>query len=514
MFWLLFGLGLAAAFHELVVRQADAYFSPGYGPGRQTLIWAYLAGASLGLLRWRRSLGRPLHLLAGSTLLAAWVLNLSAPCFVAGFVHPWLGRGGALLLPGLLGLATALGVRAAFRLFASTTRNLGVFALLLEPFRMLGLVLAAGFAAAGAALIGNLRSGHVLAMVLAVASLAAWGVHQRLFSLHARRTLLERSLVRSAQLCFLLGGAGLLVAELRLPVERLNAFPGELIYSARSDRQEVVVTSSQDAFLLFVDGQLKRTQIDGYRHMEALVQPAMLATPGASQILLLHGGTGLAEREVLRFEDVESLRVVIDDSTLPGLARQSTWLSEASDHALEDPRVQLEIAELAPWVTHESDAYDVIIADLPAPTHYEYGKLYTRFFFERLAELLTEDGTLVVSAPSAFAAPDSYSSVVATLRASGLNLLEYRVGIPLMGELSFILAGKRELQLPEDDLSLLKPGARQRYLNPGALQQLFAPTPDTRPFETQPNLLYEQPVVDHFRHEIGIDAPHVEAPRE
>ena len=61
MFWLLFGLGLAAAFHELVVRQADAYFSPGYGPVRQTLIWAYLAGASLGLLRWRRSLGPTPH---------------------------------------------------------------------------------------------------------------------------------------------------------------------------------------------------------------------------------------------------------------------------------------------------------------------------------------------------------------------------------------------------------------------------------------------------------------------
>ncbi|MCA9640772.1 MAG: hypothetical protein KC492_08745, partial [Myxococcales bacterium] len=62
-FWLLFALGLAAAFHELVLRQADAYFSPGYGPGRQTLIWSYLAGSSLGWLTWRRSFARPLELL-------------------------------------------------------------------------------------------------------------------------------------------------------------------------------------------------------------------------------------------------------------------------------------------------------------------------------------------------------------------------------------------------------------------------------------------------------------------
>lgn len=518
VFWLLFALGLAAAFHELVIRQADAYFSPGFGAGRQTLFWSYLAGGSLGFLAWRRSLGRPLELLAGSALAAAWVLNLSGPCFVGGFVHPWLGRLGALLLPAVLGLASALGVRAAVRLFGSSTRRLGVFSLLLEPFRMLGLVLALGFAAAGAALIGNLRSGHVLAMLLAVASLAAWTVHQRLFSVRAKQSVLERSLVRSAQLCFALGIAGLVVAELRLPAHRLYQFPGELVYSVSGERQEVVVTISQDAYLLFVDGQLKRTQLDGYRHMEGMVQPAMLSTPGASQILLLHGGTGLAEREILRFEDVQSLRVVTDDQTLPLLAKQSVWLSSASDHALEDPRVQFEIAEIAPWVSNESDAYDVIIADLPAPTTYEYGKLYTRFFFERLAELLTDDGTLVVSAPSAFAAPESYSSVVSTLRASGLNLLEYRVGIPLMGELSFILAGKRELQIPEGDLSLLRPGTRQRYLNAATLEQLFAPTPDTRALPAEPNYLYEQPIVEEFRYELGIDAhdpvPEVETPME
>lgn len=506
-FWLLFALGLAAAFHELVLRQADAYFSPGYGPGRQTLIWSYLAGSSLGWLTWRRSFARPLELLAGSTLLTAWVLNFSAPCFAGGFVHPTLSLVSALLLPACLGLGTTLAVRAALRLFGGATRNLSAFGLLLEPFRMLGLILALGFAAAGAAMIGNLRSGHVLSMLLAVASLAAWEVHQRLFLVAAKKSVLERTVVRSAQLCFVLGGVGLAVAEYRLPAARLNDFPGELIYSARGERQEVVVTSSQDAFLLFVDGQLKRTQIDGYRHMEALVRPAMLATPGASQILLLHGGTGLAEREVLRFQDVESLRVVVDDPALPTLATQSTWLSSASDHALEDRRVQLEIAEIAPWVTNESDAYDVIIADLPAPVTYEYGKLYTRYFFERLAELLTEDGTLVVSAPSAFAAPESYGSVVSTLRASGLNLLEYRVGIPLMGELSFILAGKRELEIPEADPSLLGAGPPARFLNPGTLQQLFAPTPDTRPLPSEPNLLFEQPIVEDFRHELGLDAP-------
>ncbi|MGE0327408.1 MAG: hypothetical protein AB7K71_25140 [Polyangiaceae bacterium] len=507
-YWLLFALGLAAAFHELVIRQADAYFSPGYGPGRQTLIWSYLAGSSLGWLAWRRSFSRPLELLAGSTLVAAWALNFSAPCFAAGFIHPGLGLGAALTLPALLGLASMLAFRAALRLFGRATRNLSAFGLLLEPFRMLGLVLALGFAAAGAAMIGNLRSGHVLSMLLSVASLAAWGVHQQLFLIAAKRSLLERTLVRSAQLCLLLGGVGLAVAEYRLPAARLNDFPGELIYSARGERAEVVVTSSQDAFLLFVDGQLKRTQIDGYRHMEALVQPAMFATPGASQVLLLHGGTGLAEREVLRFVDVESLRVVVDDPALPNLAKQSTWLATASDHALEDRRVQLEIAEIAPWVMNETDAYDVIIADLPAPTTYEYGKLYTRYFFERLAELLTDDGTLVVSAPSAFAAPESYGSVVSTLRASGLNLLEYRVGIPLMGELSFILAGKRELKIPESDPTLLGAGPA-RFLNAPTLQQLFAPTPDTRPLPSEPNLLYEQPIVEHFRHELGIDpTPH------
>jgi len=44
-----------------------------------------------------------------------------------------------------------------------------------------------------------------------------------------------------------------------------------------------------------------------------------------------------------------------------------------------------------------------------------------------------------------------------------------------------------------------------RFLNPPTLEQLFIPTPDTRANASAPNLLYDQPIVDHFRHEIGLD---------
>jgi len=508
-FWLLLSAGLTASVHELVVRQADAFLSPGLSAHPHTLAWSWLAGVSLALLSARWLSRRPVELLTGATLAVAFVITCSGPLFFYGSVQGAVTRSAALCMPFGLGYFGSLAVAAALKVLGSTTRSLGVFRRLLDPFKLALLIAAVGFGASGAAAIGNQRSGYVLGMLLSALALGAHPLYRQLFLDLRRSSTLQRWLNHGARFGFVLSAAGLLLAEHQLPIKRLKHFPGELVFAAHDPRQELVITSSQDGFLLFADGQLRRTQVDGYRYVEAFVQPAMLSTPGATQVAMLGTGDGLAEREALKFANLEHLLVVVEDRAIVDLSVSSQWLSKASQGALTDKRVSVEVSELGSWIATETDAYDVILADLPAPSRYEYGKLYTRYIFERLAELLTDDGTLVLSATSAFSAPETYASIVSTLRAAGLNLLEYHVGVPLIGEASFILAGKRELKLPSDLTAqqLAPVGARtaNKFLNPATLEQLFVPTPDTRPSAAAPNLLYDQPIVDHFRHETGLD---------
>ncbi|MBX3184356.1 MAG: hypothetical protein KF915_17135 [Polyangiaceae bacterium] len=497
-YWLLLSTALLATFHELVVRQAELAFSPGFGPHPHTPLWSAAAGVSLALL-----LNRRIRLPAPERLVLALIVSSliasAAPLLLReAFLSRALMTALALSAPFTLGFAGTVVAFAAHQQFSTPARQLGSFGWLLDPFRLLALTAILGAAAAGAAVIGHQRTGAFLGMLLAAA--AAWTptLYRHLY-LDARRPRRGQALLAATYGVGALAALSLFAAERQLPVSRLGYYPGELIYSSNRADEEIVITSSQRAYLLFVGGQLRRAQLDGYRYVESLVEPAMALSEEPRRVLVLGGGDGLLERAVLRHPSVEELVVVVPSRALPELARRSVWLARASQGALDDPRVVMVEDEPAAFVSTAHGQYDVILADLPRPLSYEHGKHYTRYVFERLAELLTEGGTLTVSATSGFMTPESHGSVVATLRTSGLNTLEYQVGVPLLGELSLVLAGRRELHPPEQ----LR-GSGHAFLTEETLPKLFTRPPDTRSPPGEVNLLHHQPLVELYRSELGL----------
>ncbi len=497
-YWLLLSAALLATFHELVVRQASLAFSPGFGPHPHTPLWSTAAGVSLALLLNRRlQLAAPERLVLA--LIASSLVASGSPLLLReAFLSPALMTAVALSGPFSLGFAGTIAAFAAHQQFSAPARQLGSFAWLLDPLRLLALTAILGAAAAGAAVIGHQRTGAFLGMLLAAAGAWTPTLYQHLY-LDARRTPLRHALRVVTYGVGALAALSLGVAERQLPVSRLGHYPGELIYSSAGADEEIVIVSSQQAYLLFVGGQLRRAQLDGYRYVESLVVPAMALSEEPRRVLVLGGGDGLIERAVLRHPSVEELVVVVPSRALPELARRSVWLARASQGALSDARVVLIEDEPAAFVSTAQGQYDVILADFPRPLSYEHAKHYTRHVFERLAELLTEGGVLTVSAASGFMTPESHGSIMATLSASGLNTLEYQVGVPLLGELSLVLAGRRELHPPEQ-----LPGGGYAFLTEESLRELFKRPPDTRAPPGEVNLLHHQPLVELYRAELGL----------
>ena len=71
--------------------------------------------------------------------------------------------------------------------------------------------------------------------------------------------------------------------------------------------------------------------------------------------------------------------------------------------------------------------FDVIIIDLPDPSNFSLGKLYSVPMYRLVARHLHPQGKIVVQSTSPYFAPNAYWSVVATLEAAGLSTAPYHV---------------------------------------------------------------------------------------
>jgi spermidine synthase len=408
-----------------------------------TVLRAYLPAASMhaiglgaGLLAllagaWSaRGKSLPWHCVAAATLSAATGLvpffsfttrtAETAPTVVTALA---LAAGGA----------TAASAARAFGRWALT---LGFVGYVLSPFRLIGLAVAFVGLAALCAAAGTLRAGFIVALPFALAG--AWfpAVLALSTAALARAATAARAV---AELLLLAATSGFVATQSVVPLREVQSYAQPIVWTGNGTEQRYVVVSSPYGFELFVDHQLEVASLDAHRYYASLVGPALEKRPGKKSVLLLWGGTGLAEREVLRDPSVSSLVVVCADARLPDLARSMRWLASRSGGALDSQRIRIVAAEPMVWLERSPAHFDLVIADLPAPTDYVAGKYYTAHFLGEIERHLAPGGLAVIPAVSAVESPRTHSHIVATARLAGLEAQTYRAAVPSLGEWSFLL---------------------------------------------------------------------------
>ncbi|MEU9982688.1 polyamine aminopropyltransferase [Streptomyces sp. NPDC050856] len=239
-----------------------------------------------------------------------------------------------------------------------------------------------------------------------------------------------------------LATAAVLVDDFEQAARR--AVYGERVRVAvQTEVQEVVLTGARgEPPDLFLDGRLRVSGRDEHLYHQALVHPAMRG-PHA-RVLVLGGGDGLAVREVLRYDDVESVTVVDLDEGVVRLARTDPELSTLNGRAYTDPRVRVVYADAFRWLREAAGRpeppgraepvaraepatgrYDVVISDLPDPGITASTKLYAQEFYGLAARVLAGGGRLAVHAGPMASRPRTYWTVDATLRAAGFGTRPY-----------------------------------------------------------------------------------------
>lgn len=302
-----------------------------------------------------------------------------------------------------------------------------------------------------------------------------------------------RQLQIKASVVLLMLVTGFLFADRLTFWAEQSYFGDPVVYSKSTRYQRIVLTRWHDDVRLFLNGNLQFSSRDEHRYHEALVLPAMEMVPHAKQVLILGGGDGLAAREVLKYPAVEKITLIDLDQQMTDLFKQSATLAQLNHNSFRNPKLHIVHADAGQWLESNRQQFDVIIIDLPDPSNFSLGKLYSVPMYRMVLRHLSEHGKLVVQSTSPYFAPHAFWCVVETLKTAGAYTKPYHAYVPSFGEWGFVLAGRiNDFKIPH---SYQVP---TRFLDQASTQDMFIFPKDMQPKQVQPNYLNTQALVSYF----------------
>ena len=264
-----------------------------------------------------------------------------------------------------------------------------------------------------------------------------------------------------------------------------------VVLSRSSPYQRLVLTRGNGGVQLFLDGHLQFSSLDEYRYHEALVHPGLASVANPRRALVLGGGDGMAVREILKDDRVETVTLVDLDPLMTEVFRDHDDLAALNDYALRSPRVDVVNADAFLWVESDTTRYDFIAVDFPDPRTYSLGKLYTTTFYQRLRERLRPGGVAALQSTSPLVSRHAFWCIVETVRAAGLHAVPYHAPVPTFGEWGYVLASHGPLPAP----GAFPPGLR--FLTPAIAGTLFEFPADMDAVPVEVNQLNNQVLVQY-----------------
>lgn len=249
-----------------------------------------------------------------------------------------------------------------------------------------------------------------------------------------------------------------------------KVYADPVIYSHRSDYQDIVLTSKKNRVNLYLNGNLQFSSADEYRYHEPLVLVPAEACPVKTKILVLGGGDGLVVRELLKYDEIKFITLVDLDPAVTELAKTNRFLKKFNQNSLNNSKVAIVNQDAFLYLKDSQEKYDFIIADLPDPNNLSLAKLYSLQFYRFIMKNLTKDGLFVTQATNAIRAKKAFWSILKTVKAAGFGkVYPFSTYIPSFGQWGFVVASK----IRNIDFSNVKLSVPTKFLTNDIITGLF-----------------------------------------
>lgn len=248
-----------------------------------------------------------------------------------------------------------------------------------------------------------------------------------------------------------------------------------VLFSGRSRYQRIdVVETEALGRMLFIDGNAMVSERDEFIYHELIAHVPLFLHAGAARVLVIGGGDGGTVREVLRHRSVEHCRLVEIDGMVVEACREHIPQTSA---ALDDPRVEVTIADAVEFVATTDERYDLVLIDSTDPIG-PATPLFGHEFYTGVHRLLASGGIAVSQAESPYVEAEAQRSLLRILADvfDSVHLYNYANMTYMGGLWSFSLAAKDRLcPLADYDAGrVLRAGLDFEFYSPEVHRAVFA----------------------------------------
>lgn len=154
----------------------------------------------------------------------------------------------------------------------------------------------------------------------------------------------------------------------------------------------------KDATILTLDTNFQFNSATEFFYHQAFAHASIaLNKKVPKKILLLGGGDGLLLRELLKYDEIESIDFIELDEKMLDLARGK--FAKYNRNSLDNPKVKTQVNDGFYYLRNTTNKYDAIFIDFPYPNSYDLARLYSVEFYTFVRKALNPDGFAILDAP-------------------------------------------------------------------------------------------------------------------
>ncbi len=248
----------------------------------------------------------------------------------------------------------------------------------------------------------------------------------------------------------------------------------KVLFAEKSPYQRVeIVETAGHGRMLLNDGLVMISERDEFVYHEMIAHVPLFVHPKPRRVLVIGGGDGGTVRETLKHSSVAHCRLVEIDEMVVNACRE--FIPKTSS-CLDDPRVEVTIADGVKFVATTTERYDVVIIDSTDPIG-PAKPLFGAEFYTNVKRVLTNRGIVVSQAESPYYEEETQRSLVGILKGLFEHVSVYNYSnLTYPGSLwSFAFSSKGLRPVSDfDPLRVADAGIECSYYNSGIHRGAFA----------------------------------------
>ncbi|WP_163527466.1 polyamine aminopropyltransferase [Halobacillus ihumii] len=207
----------------------------------------------------------------------------------------------------------------------------------------------------------------------------------------------------------------------------ITAKVNRTLHKETTDFQELEMVETEEwGNMLLLDDMVMTTEKDEFVYHEMMAHVPLFTHPSPKKVLVVGGGDGGVIREVLKHDSVEQATLAEIDGKVIEYSKK--YLPSIAG-TLNDARVDVQVSDGFMHIAKSEREYDVIMVDSTEPVGPAVS-LFTKGFYEGIANALKEDGILVAQTDNPWFKADLIRQVYGDVKETFPITRVYTANIP------------------------------------------------------------------------------------